>query len=140
MTALRRRMIEDMANIDTLLLFLEDGEAQHASRVVIDDTRHAPAERPELKNRKRQPRYPVSCSSRDQSQVGLPNVIRFFRLSGLSLTRLTDFSLAAFSSPSGSFRSRSLRIRVSHRRTQDLQSHDDVPNEIGEASSRIACL
>ena len=47
-------------DVDRLRFLLEHRKAHDASGMVINDARHPPTERPDLKNRKRQPRHPES--------------------------------------------------------------------------------
>ena len=61
-------------------LLLEDHHSLHASREVVDNDRHPPAEGPLLRKGEGKPESPEACSCRDGGEVYVPDMIRPLRL------------------------------------------------------------
>ena len=145
------RSSQKSANRTAVRPLSEDADVHDATRVVVDHDCHPPAERPAMRQRRRQPHGPESRADRHGRKIYMPHMVRFFRrhhatagFGGLPWCRVRRLFQDATDGGDSQMKSRSAeRLRDSdstHARTQRLELPDRMTYEVGELVDRLMHL
>ena len=127
-------------------LAAKNGRSHQAARIVIDDHRHPPAERPALRQRQRRPGNPEPAADRHGRQIDVPDVVGTLcghtagdRFGSVRLFRRNrKFGFVLEDSADGRGRQvesgpgeRFANLPLAKRGTESLEAPDDMADKVG---------